>query len=87
MEKQKIASLLDQLHEELSSAGELDDVIAAKLRGSMEEIRKTLSEGNHPASSSMIQRLTDAVYHLPDSHPAIKDTVGRVADALSQIGI
>lgn len=87
MEKQKVALLLDQLHAELSSAGELDDVIAEKLRSAMDEIRRTLAEGNQATSQSMVQRLSEAVYHLPDSHPAIKDTVGRVADALSQMGI
>jgi len=87
MENQKVASLLDQLHDELASAGELDDAIAEKLRSAMDDIRKTLSDGNHAESQSMVQRLTDAVFHLPDNHPAIKDTVGRVADALSQIGI
>ncbi len=87
MEKQKVALLLDQLHAELSSAGELDDTIAEKLRSAMDDIKKTLNEESQATSQSMVQRLSDAVYHLPDSHPAIKDAVGRVADALSQIGI
>jgi hypothetical protein len=87
MEKQRIAELLAELHAELTTAGELDEATAEKLREAAAEI-ETVVEGSYPNSSQpLVQRLRDAVYHLPDSHPTIKNTVGRIADALSQIGI
>ncbi|MGV3485868.1 MAG: DUF4404 family protein [Planctomycetaceae bacterium] len=87
MQKQKVSQLLEQLHAELSSAGELDEVTAEKLRSAAEEIETTLAGSGHIHSQPLIQRLRDSVFHLPDSHPAIKNTVGRIADALAQIGI
>ncbi len=87
MEKQKVRELLEQLHLELSSAGELDEATADKLRATAAEIESTLAHTHHASSQPLVQRLRDAVYHLPDSHPAVKNTVGRIADALSQIGI
>lgn len=87
MQKQKVSQLLEQLHAELSSAGELDEATAEKLRDAAEEIEQTLATSGPVSSQPLIQRLRDAVFHLPDSHPAIKNTVGRIADALSQIGI
>lgn len=87
MEKQKIRDLLEQLHIELSSAGELDEATAEKLRSAATEIESALAGTNHETSQPLVQRLRDAVYHLPESHPGVQNTVGRIADALSQMGI
>jgi Domain of unknown function (DUF4404) len=87
MEKQKVRELLEQLHLELSSAGELDEGTAELLRTSVAEIETTLASTHQVMSQPLVQRLRDAVYHLPDSHPVVKNTVGQIADALSQMGI
>lgn len=87
MEKQRVLELLAQLHTELTSAGELDEATAQKLREAADEI-ETVVDGTHvPTSPPLVQRLREAVYHLPDSHPTVKNAVGRIADALSQMGI
>ncbi len=87
MQKQKVVELLEQLHIELSAQSELDEEMVSKLRQAVEEIETTLSQPHASGSQSLVQRLQEAVYHLPDSHPVLKNTVGRIADALSQIGI
>jgi hypothetical protein len=87
MEKQRITELLAELHTELSSAGELDEATAERLRAAADEIEAVI-EGSHAnGAQPLVQRLRDAVYDLTDSHPTVKNAVGRVADALSQIGI
>lgn len=87
MEKQRISQLLDELHAELSTAGELDVATAEKLRAAAAEIEAVVQETHFTDSQPLVQRLREAIYHLPDSHPTIKNAVGRIADALSQIGI
>jgi hypothetical protein len=87
MEKEKVRSLLEQLHEELLTAGELDEATAEELRNAAQEIEMKLAAADRATAQPLVQRLRDAVYSLPDSHPAVKNTVGRIADALSQIGI
>jgi len=87
MEKQRVELLLKQLHEELSTAGPLDEATAEKLRSTVDEIEETLEQSDLGKSQALVQRIREAIYHLPESHPAIKSTVGRIADALSQMGI
>jgi len=87
MEKQRVSRLLEQLHEELSTADALDEGTVEKLREAVEEIEAALANSASMISPPLVQRMRDALYHLPDSHPAVKNTVGRIADALSQIGI
>ncbi len=87
MPKQKVLDLLEQLHTELAGADELDADTAERLRTSIVEIEEVLDNSPHVETLPLVQRLREAVYHLPDSHPLLKNTVGRVADALSQIGI
>jgi len=87
MEKQRVSELLEQLHEELSTADALDEATAEKLREAVEEIEKALAASAPLTSQPLVQRMRDALYHLPESHPTIRNTVGRIADALAQIGI
>jgi hypothetical protein len=87
MQKQRVSMLLEQLHQELADADTMDDATAAKLREAIAEIEATLEHITPTTSQPLVQRVRDAVYHLPESHPAIKNTVGRIADALAQMGI
>lgn len=87
MEKQRVSQLLAQLHEELSTADALDEGTAEKLREAVEEIEIALAHSAPLSSQPLVQRVRETLYHLPESHPNVRDTVGRIADALAQIGI
>jgi len=87
MDKVRLGQLIDQLELELSSAGELDDMTAARLREAMQEMENALDRDQRIESQPLVQRMREALYHLPENHPAIKNTIGRIADALAGIGI
>jgi DNA repair ATPase RecN len=92
MNKDKIAQLLNQLHEELSDADGVDPALSERLRSATAAIEEALdrdqaiaAEREHP--QGMIEQLRDAANQFEDSHPTLTNTVGRIADALSQLGI
>lgn len=87
MNRQRVAILLEELHEELATANSVDTVLAAQLRDAVDDIQATLAENEPTDTVPLVQRLRESVYHLPENHPALKSMIGRVADALSQIGI
>jgi len=95
--KEKIAELLQQLHAELAEADDLDAEISAQLRATSTEIRDALereepgelatSNSIEEEPSTVIDQLRDAAERFEDSHPTLTNTVGRIADALAQLGI
>jgi len=92
MSKERLADLLHQLQVELSSTEDLDQELSEQLRAATAEIRQALDrEQSEPAaddsSQSMISQLRHAATRFEDSHPALTNTVGRIADALAQLGI
>ncbi len=87
MNRQRVAILLEELHEELATADSVDATLAAQLREAVDDIQATLAENEPTDTLPLVQRLRESVYHLPENHPALRNMIGRVADALSQIGI
>ncbi len=87
MNRQRVAVLLEELHEELASAKTVDQSLAEQLRDTVDEIQEVLADSEPADALPLVQRLRESVYHLPDNHPGLKNMIGRVADALSQIGI
>lgn len=95
--KEKIEELLRQLHNELAEAENVDADLSEKLRGTATEIQTALQRqqslpavlGESPDAEShgVIDQLRDAAERFEDSHPTLTNTVGRIADALSQLGI
>jgi DNA repair ATPase RecN len=90
--KQRLAALLHQLHVELSEADDIDESLGAQLRAATAEIRQVLERDEFDRTAAapatgMIDQLRQAANRFEDSHPALTNTVGRVADALSQLGI
>jgi len=95
--KEKIEELLRQLHNELAEADNVDADLSEKLRGTAVEIQTALQRqqslsavlGESPDTEShgVIDQLRDAAERFEDSHPTLTNTVGRIADALSQLGI
>jgi len=95
--KEKIEDLLRQLHDELAEAEDVDADLSEKLRGAAAEIQTAL-ERQYPMEDvsdsqtegepgGVIEQLRDAAERFEDSHPTLTNTVGRIADALSQLGI
>lgn len=92
MNKDKIAQLLNQLQAELGDADGLDPALSEQLRSTTAAIQEVLErdeavadEQEHP--QGMIEQLREAATQFEDSHPTLTNTVGRIADALSQLGI
>lgn len=95
--KEKIEELLRQLHNELAEADNVDAELSEKLRGTAAEIQTalqrqpslpaTIDEAPESESTGVIDQLRDAAERFEDSHPTLTNTVGRIADALSQLGI
>lgn len=92
MNKDKIAQLLNQLHAELGDADGVDPALSERLRAATAALEEVLrgdpavaAEPEHP--HGMIEQLRDAATQFEDSHPTLTNTVGRIADALSQLGI
>jgi len=95
--KEKIAELLQQLHIELADADDLDAETSAQLRAASTEIRDALereepvqwvnSDSREEEPSTVIDQLRGAAERFEDSHPTLTNTVGRIADALAQLGI
>lgn len=94
MEKEQLKQTLASLHAELARRGELDGDVRDLLRQLAGDIDDVLDSGEPRASalretehSSLIDRLRDARSRFEETHPDLAMTLGRVADALSQLGI
>ncbi len=92
MSKERLADLLHQLQVELSSTEDLDQELSEQLRTTTAEIRQALDREQpetttDETSEGMIAQLRQAATRFEDSHPALTNTVGRIADALAQLGI
>jgi signal transduction histidine kinase len=81
---------LEALHSELTSTPSVDDRSKQLLEEVLADIRELL-ERTEPAAQdehqSLGERLRDATQHFEDSHPTLSTAVGRVVDALSNLGI
>ena len=90
MERFEMRETLDEtlkdLHDQLGSIEDLDDERIEMLRNAVAEIQATLDE-QHVSSAGLAQRLQEATQQFNSSHPVLTNTVGRIADLLSQLGI
>ncbi|MEZ6135844.1 MAG: DUF4404 family protein [Pirellulaceae bacterium] len=84
--RQKLEEVLAQLHAELENVDGLDDEQIVMLRTAAAEIQTTLDHAD-VNSASLAQRLEEATRQFSQSHPTLTNTVGRIADILSQMGI
>ncbi|MBW2540472.1 MAG: DUF4404 family protein [Deltaproteobacteria bacterium] len=79
---------IDELREALEAPDDLDEELRAELRSAAEEILEALDpDHERELSSSLRERLTDTLDKFQESHPKITETIGRLADALSDMGI
>jgi hypothetical protein len=80
--------IIDELREVLEAPGDLDEALRAELRSAAEEILEALDpDHERELSGSLRERLTNTLERFEKSHPKITETVGRLADALSDMGI
>ena len=84
-----LRSMLDELERELEALDTLDEATRARLEETKRDIQAAL-EKNEPAEvehESFIERLNDAAQDFETSHPRLTVTIGRIVDALAQLGI
>ncbi len=80
--------IINELHEALESPDDLDEALRAELRAAAEEILEALDpDHERELSSSLGDRLTNTLERFEKDHPRLTGIIGRVADALSDMGI
>ena len=84
-----LTEILTELHDALEASGDdLPDGVRAELRETAEEIRQALDPSEDgELSASLSDRLSSVLESFKESHPRLTRAVGRVADALSDLGI
>lgn len=90
MSKEHLHELLEELHKELESTESVDSDNRSLLAGLALEIREVLDRAAGDESEgeeSLPERLLDVGRDFEDSHPRLVSLIGRVADALSKIGV
>ncbi|TWT57570.1 hypothetical protein KOR42_09320 [Thalassoglobus neptunius] len=96
MERKQLIETLNELHQELANSQEDVDpetqALLKQLSSDIDRICVTESaEQPEPVSSSKQESMIDQLLGLTDefeeSHPRLAEIVGRVASALSRIGI
>lgn len=88
MERQRLLSLLEELHTELGRS-ELDDERSRELlRSVLADIETALDRAEEEErEESLIDRLREAALEFEGSHPQLVNAVGRVVDQLAKMGI
>jgi len=92
MPEKKLRSELSHLHEELERASSVDAPSRDLLETLLGDIRRLLDSEprdseDEPSDESLSERLGEAVRHFEESHPSLAVAVGRIATALSNLGI
>lgn len=83
---QRLEQILEDLHAELVLAAQLHPEKKAQLQESMRQVQQMIEE-QLPPLESFPDRLRDLARDLEVTHPRLTHLVGRIADALAQIGI
>ena len=86
----RLRERLDELHEELSQTESVDAESRKALVDVLDDIRELLERNDEGASKrlgSLSQRLSDTTHEFEESHPKLAEALGRVVDALANLGI
>lgn len=82
---------LAELREQLDAASEVGEAARAELEAAIEHVQRQLDAGGDGASPdihpSFVERLSRAAEEFEDSHPRLTGAVGRVLNALADLGI
>ena len=81
--------ILNELREALEASDDLGDEAREQLRSTAREIQQAIGDdaSNVDAPQSLGDRLNEALESFEGKHPKITGIVGRIADALSDMGI
>ena len=90
MEKEQLISTLKELHEDLSSAEQVDDETLEHLKtltGDIQGLLERVEKPEQPEIDSLSGRLKEAVLKFESDHPRLGMALNQVADALGNLGI
>lgn len=91
----RLKERVDALHQQLTKADELEDSDRESLETLLADVARVLErddEAHEPAADepedeTLVEQLREAAGDFEEQHPALTHAVGRVADALSRLGI
>ena len=89
MPRTRLRQTLEELEQELERAGPVDERSRELLEHVVAEVREILARTEEPGDEerSLRDRLTEATEAFETEHPALAETLGRLATALSNLGI
>jgi len=92
MPESRLRSTLDEIHTLLEDPTAVNDASRAQLIELLADIQAVLDRAPEERSGddddpSLLDRASEAVRELEESHPALTEAIGRVATALSNLGI
>ncbi len=94
MEKKRLIDSLEELHDELNRSEAVHEHTRELLGSVIHDARELLAESGDAREAestadqpALSERLRDATRSFEESHPALAAAVGRVMDALSNLGI
>jgi len=86
--KRKLTDILQELQESLERSPDLGEEARRALRETAADIREALDqEEPTEREKSFTDQLNDALERFEGEHPQLTAVVGRIADALSDLGI
>ncbi|SFJ66404.1 DUF4404 family protein [Planctomicrobium piriforme] len=95
MEREQVKATLQQLHQQIRSGGPVDPETQALLQQLADDVNLLLQKSANPGAvktvepeqQSVLDRLLSFTDEFADTHPQLAEAIGRVATALSRIGI
>jgi hypothetical protein len=88
MPTEQLRETLEKLHGELDKTDSLDAESRRLLVDVLRDIESLIGDEAHEhTQESLLDRLRSATGEFEESHPALTEAVGRVADVLSGMGI
>ncbi len=87
MTQRALRNELEHLHRELSEAPSLDPEARALLAEVAADIERLLAQDAPESAAPLARRLSAATERFEETHPQLTAVVGRLADALANLGI
>ncbi len=91
MPRTHLRETLEELERELERSEAVDPESRRLLDHVIGEVQdlleRTEAREAEPEDQTVLERIAEATRHFEESHPAIAETVGRLAAALSNLGI
>ncbi|MDH3520479.1 MAG: DUF4404 family protein [Myxococcales bacterium] len=90
MPEKQLRETLQDLEQTLERQGSVDPAARERLGELVQEIRELLAREpgeREETEPSLVDRLSEAMEQFEESHPSLTEAVGRLAAALSNLGI